>query len=80
MSRHERALAVIESFYDAALDETLWPAALKQLTELTDSQAASFWVLDGSEKPRLPTFIYIESHVDRYGSAESAPMLSLDEQ
>jgi DNA-binding CsgD family transcriptional regulator/PAS domain-containing protein len=59
MSHHERTLAVIESFYDAALDEALWPAALKQLTELTHSQAASFWVLDGSETPRLPTFICI---------------------
>ncbi len=59
MSDHERTLAVIGSFYDAALDETLWPVALKQLTELTRSQAASFWVLDGSESPRLPTFICI---------------------
>lgn len=59
MSAHQRTLAVIEAFYDAALDETFWPAALKQLTEFTRSQAASFWVLDGSETPRLPTFICI---------------------
>lgn len=59
LSIHERTLAVIEGFYDAALHESLWPAALRQLTELTRSQAASFWVLDGSEKPRLPTFICI---------------------
>lgn len=59
MSDHERTLSVIESFYDAALDETLWPAVLQQLTDLTKSQAASFWVLDASETPRLPTFICI---------------------
>lgn len=59
LSIHERTLTVIEGFYDAALDESLWPAALKQLTELTRSQAASFWVLDGSETPRLPTFICV---------------------
>jgi DNA-binding CsgD family transcriptional regulator len=59
MSVHERTLAIIGGFYDAALDETLWPAALKNLTELTGSQAASFWVLGGSEKSRLPTFVCI---------------------
>jgi len=57
MSVHERTLAVIQAFYDAAMDESLWPAALKSLSDLTGSQAASFWVLDGSEQPRLPTFI-----------------------
>jgi DNA-binding CsgD family transcriptional regulator len=58
-SAHERTLAVIGDFYDAALDESLWPAALKNLADLTASQAASFWVLDSSGNPRLPTFIYI---------------------
>jgi DNA-binding CsgD family transcriptional regulator len=54
---NEHLLAVIESRYDAALDETLWPAALRQLSEFTGSQAATFWVLDGSDRPRLPTFL-----------------------
>src|SRR4051794_31109871 len=57
MSSQERMLAVIEAFYDAALDETRWPSALQQLTDVSGSQAASFWVLDGSQTPRLPTFI-----------------------
>jgi DNA-binding CsgD family transcriptional regulator len=57
MSSQERMLAVIEAFYDAALDETRWPSALQQLTDVGESQAASFWVLDGSQTPRLPTFI-----------------------
>ena len=59
MSIHERTLEVIKGFYDAAMDESLWPATLKALTDVSDSQAASFWVLDGSGKPRLPTFICI---------------------
>lgn len=59
MSIDERVLDVIETVYDAALDETRWSEALKKLTDLTDSQAASFWVLDGAEQPRLPTFVYI---------------------
>lgn len=59
MPAQQRILAVVEAFYDAALDETLWPAALKKLLELTGSQASSFWVLDGSEDPRLPTFLCI---------------------
>jgi hypothetical protein len=29
MATHERTLAAIEAFYDAALDETLWPATLQ---------------------------------------------------
>lgn len=59
MALHERTLAVIESFYDAALDERLWPSALRQITELSGSLGASFWVLDGSETPRLSTFVTI---------------------
>ena len=59
MILHERTLAVIEAFYDAALDETLWPSALKQITELSGSLGASFWVLDGSEAPRLSTFVTV---------------------
>ena len=59
LSLNEQVLAVIESLYDAAMDETLWPLALKKLTDFTGSQAATFWVLDGSDRPRLPTFTYI---------------------
>lgn len=56
MSIDERVHAVIRALYDAAMEETLWPAALKELTDITGSQGASFWVLDGSDQPRLPTF------------------------
>jgi DNA-binding CsgD family transcriptional regulator len=59
MSLHEHTLDVIQSFYDAALDERLWRGALEGLCDVTGSQAASFWVLDGSDEPRLPTFICI---------------------
>jgi DNA-binding NarL/FixJ family response regulator len=59
MSIHERTLDVIQGFYGAAMDEALWPAALKDLADLTGSQVASFWVLDGSQQPQLPTFICI---------------------
>jgi DNA-binding CsgD family transcriptional regulator len=52
---HEPTLRVVQSFYDAAMDEALWLAALQQLTDLTGSQAATFWVLDSSPEPRLPT-------------------------
>lgn len=50
-------LSVIEAIYDAALDETLWTKALAALTAVTGSQAATFWVLDSSDQPRLPTLI-----------------------
>jgi DNA-binding CsgD family transcriptional regulator len=55
MSLDERILSVIEALYEAALDETLWSQALTALTSITGSQAATFWVLDGSGQPRLPT-------------------------
>ena len=55
MSLDERILSVIQALYDAALDETQWPQALTALTGITGSQAATFWVLDGSDQPRLPT-------------------------
>jgi PAS domain-containing protein/DNA-binding CsgD family transcriptional regulator len=55
MSIDERTLTVIQAFYDAAMDEARWPEALKVLTDFTGSQAATFWVLDGSPAPRLPT-------------------------
>src|ERR1700720_3779199 len=56
MSIDERVHTVIRALYDAAMDEALWPEALKRVTDLTGSQGASFWVLDSSERPRLPTF------------------------
>jgi DNA-binding CsgD family transcriptional regulator len=71
MSVDERLHAVIRALYDAAMDETLWPGALKELTDLTGSQGASFWVLDGSDQPRLPVFTpfnfdpkFIEAYLD----------------
>ncbi len=78
MSIHDRTLAVIEGFYSAALDETLWPAALRNLTDFTGSQASSFWVLDRTEglPPRLPTFIYVnfDPHVIQDYVSQIAPL------
>ncbi|MCC5867332.1 MAG: hypothetical protein JJU27_02365 [Gammaproteobacteria bacterium] len=59
MSVDERVLEVVDSLYAAAMDEALWSDALKKVADLTGSQAASLWVLDGSAQPRLPTFTYI---------------------
>jgi DNA-binding CsgD family transcriptional regulator/PAS domain-containing protein len=50
----ERLLTVIEMLYDAALDETLWPRALRALTDYTGSQAATLWTLDSAPQPTLP--------------------------
>lgn len=56
MAVDETALQVVQSLYDAALDEALWPDALNQLIKFTKSQAASVWVLDSSDQLRLPSF------------------------
>jgi DNA-binding CsgD family transcriptional regulator len=58
MPADERILGTIEALYDASLDEARWPDALRRVAEFTGSQAATFWVLDGSERPRLPVFFY----------------------
>jgi DNA-binding CsgD family transcriptional regulator len=50
----EQVNHVIETLYDAALDEKLWPTALQGLADLTGSQAATLWLLDGSGQPHLP--------------------------
>jgi DNA-binding CsgD family transcriptional regulator/PAS domain-containing protein len=59
MSLDERVLSVIETLYDAALDESRWPQALRGLVDLHASQAATFWVLDGSARLRYPVFEYV---------------------
>jgi DNA-binding CsgD family transcriptional regulator len=51
-------LAIIDAFYDAALDEALWPEAMKRLTEFTGSRAAAFWVLN-SANATLSTFTHL---------------------
>lgn len=55
----DTTLRAIEWLYDAALDDALWPAALKEIAVLTRSQAASVWVLDSSGNSILPTFVSI---------------------
>jgi DNA-binding CsgD family transcriptional regulator len=59
MGVDERVLDAIEAVYEAALDETLWHGALQKLADATGSQAASFWLMDGSDQPRLPIFSFI---------------------
>jgi DNA-binding CsgD family transcriptional regulator/PAS domain-containing protein len=65
----DSVLALIETIYDAALDEALWPSVLRQMIAITDSQAASFYTLDSAEQLRLPIFEYINfdaGFIDEY--------------
>lgn len=55
----DQTIAAIAALYDAAIDDTLWPAALSQLTGLTDSQASTFWLLDAGSRSLHPTFVSI---------------------
>lgn len=59
MAIDERALDVIQSFYDAAMDETRWGSALETLLGFTGSQAATFWVLKPSPGPELVSFRFL---------------------
>jgi len=58
-TRSDRAFATITALYDAALDPAFWPEALARLTELTGSQASTFWVLDAGSGSLHPTFVSI---------------------
>ncbi|HEX3485949.1 MAG TPA: hypothetical protein VHT51_12870 [Micropepsaceae bacterium] len=61
--------AAVEALYDAALDEMLWPSALAQIVQVTESHAATFCVIDGSERPRLPVFTsfnFEQRFIDEY--------------
>lgn len=81
MSVDERVLGVIQSIYDAALDESRWPETLSHLSDITGSQAATFWVLDGSEGPRLPLFNYINldrAFIQEYGRISFCRLRRLD--
>jgi hypothetical protein len=40
-------------------EKSLWHGALQKLVNATDSQAASFWLLDGSGQSRLPSLSFI---------------------
>jgi len=50
-------LAVIEALYAAAIDSQLWLAALRSLVDFTDSHAATLWVMDSTDVPRLPSLV-----------------------
>ncbi len=52
-------LEAIAAIYDAAIDESLWPETLAQLTALTNSQASTFWILDAGSRSLHPTFVSI---------------------
>lgn len=69
MTVDDDLLALIASIYDAAIDETLWPETMERLIAITDSQAASFCILDSSEQPRLSTFAQVNfrpDHIQEY--------------
>ena len=69
MSTDGKILTVVEALYDAAADETLWPKAMGEIVEITDSHAATFCVIDGSERPRMPvfmTFNFEQRFIDEY--------------
>jgi DNA-binding CsgD family transcriptional regulator len=55
----EQFLSLVDAIYAAAVDETLWPSVLEELTAISESQAASLWILESGERLKLPTFRYV---------------------
>jgi DNA-binding CsgD family transcriptional regulator len=70
MAVDEELLGLIASIYDAAIDDSLWPETMDRLIAVTDSQAASFCILDSSDdQPRLSTFVQVNfrrDHIQEY--------------
>jgi DNA-binding CsgD family transcriptional regulator/PAS domain-containing protein len=62
MSVDPQLLTAIESIYAAATDESLWQRAMQQLLDVTDSQGATFCVIDASDKPKLPILEVLNFH------------------
>ena len=78
MSVDQRILEAIRALYDAALDESLWARALEALAAATGSQAATFWVLDSSDQPRLPTLDTFNFETNFIAEYHNHGMIPLD--
>lgn len=74
---------MIDAVYAAAVDESRWSQALEQLTIYTNSQAATLWLLDGTNGAELPSFVYtnfepkfIGEYLERMAQADpTVPLL-----
>lgn len=72
-------LVVIEALYAAAADGRLWLNALESLIEFIPSHAATLWVMDGTEGPRLLSLLslnlappFIQQYLERMVTADPA--------
>ena len=69
VSVDESILKVVETIYAASTDESLWPQVMRELLGITDSIAATFCVIDGSDGPRFPAFVTLnfeQKFMDEY--------------
>ena len=69
MSVDSAMLAAIEEIYAAAADESRWSQVLRHFLDLTESVAATFCVIGGSDEPRFLTFTTLnfeQPFIDEY--------------
>lgn len=69
MSVDSAMLAAIEEIYGAAADESRWSQVLQHFLGLTESVAATFCVIGGSDEPRFLTFTALnfeQPFIDEY--------------
>jgi len=69
MTVDETIMSLIDTIYEAAIDQTVWPRLMERLLAATDSQAASFCIIHGDGEPQLPTFEFINfdpAFIDEY--------------
>lgn len=58
MASDDDVLSLVNDIYDAALDESAWQRVMEEMLAVTDSQAATFSIIDNSSNaPRFSTFV-----------------------
>lgn len=55
MQQSDELLSLIGDIYEAALDDTVWRRVMERMLALTDSQGATFSIIDNSSEPRFTT-------------------------
>ena len=64
MGADQLILEIISELYSAALDPSRWARALELLSNAFGAQGASFWTLESSPTPLLPTLLHYNFNPD----------------
>lgn len=57
MPHSDTLLKLVDDIYEAALDESLWPKVMRGMMAVTNSQGATFCILDSSAEPHFDRMV-----------------------